>query len=202
MPAYFSIEFEFKYTDIYDDFVKDIYTTFIQNGFPFKSGFYHENKLTFDDIIIRNQELLRNKLKLGMDQHYLEGYEQILLRYNDEVDLRLFWNYEDKTVSFICIIPEYNVIQYSADEINKFLDLAMKVWKSHTVETVQACLEFDGGYTNSVDIIKGECPVIHPFCIIKKEHYNKISKKLDSNMYEVKDIDNGGVLIKKVGKNG
>lgn len=200
MPAYFSVEFSFKYEVLFPDFVRDIYTLFFNNGFSFKQSYFDDNNLSIDEIVVWNQKHLQNKFRLGYTQHYNEGYKQILLKHDGYEELRLFWMYFDKEIRLTWIVPEYDVLDedehyiFIPNKIEPLLDVSKKIWESMDVSIIQTCLELDGGAVRLSKIEKGATePSVNPFVIIDKEIIHKYFSATSS--MESCEIGRNGVVL-------
>ena len=58
MPAYFSIDFQYKKTDLCDTTVKDFFEKLLSCGLIYKSGFWNSENDSLDEILVWNQKKL------------------------------------------------------------------------------------------------------------------------------------------------
>ena len=105
MPAYFSVEINFKSNIIYPNLVRDVYSTFFTNGFNFKSGYWYGENNSLEEIVDWNQKLLEKGFELGYSQHVKHDYKQILLDTELFEEMRLFWMFSRKQISSLTEIP-------------------------------------------------------------------------------------------------
>lgn len=199
MPAYFSVEFSFKYEVLYPTFVMDIYNLFFKNGFSFMKSYFDNDNLSIDEIIEWNQRHLQNKFRLGYTQHYNKDYKQILLKHNGYEELRLFWTYFEKEIRLTWIVPESDVLDedghyfFISSKIAPLLEVSKKIWKSTDVSMIQTCLEFDGGAGSLSKLEKGKIkPSVNPFLITDKKMNHIYPIMLEKENYE---LGRSGVLL-------
>ena len=179
MPAYFSLSFQYKKSNLNENTVRDFYIALLECGLDFKSGYYETENDTFLDIILWNKKKLDENFELGYDEHCSHDYKQMLFNYNDFSEVRLFmFNIEDEdTFYFYLIIPEEDFILYEEEnEIHKIVrlkdrmklieDLAINMWEKECIECIQTGWECSDMEPSIEDIIKGYKPCIEPFCIV------------------------------------
>ena len=199
MPAYFSVEFSFEKSQLYPNFVEDIYASFFNNGFNFQSGYWEAEHDSLDKIIAWNQKLLEKEFKLGFRQHVKHDYKQILLNTRMYEHMRLFWMYVGKEIKLSLIIPEYDLItedsnyKFFEDKILPIIELSKSIWNTGLPQLIQSCLELDTGGISIKQLKEGEIPNINPFCILKSSAVDIIAGSL--NGMDSGYIENNGVLV-------
>lgn len=202
MPAYFSLTTVFNRKDIYPDFTNDFYNHLIKCGLKFKSGYYDDKKLSLREIISWNQRKLENNFHLGMNEHYSNGYKQILFNFCDFKEVRGYWDNNSPTddeFTFSIIFPEHNLVEdYSTTPItlNKKIkmiqDLAISIWEFEVVQSLQTSWELGDNIPVSLEYVKnGELPTIEPFAIIPKEYVTQ----LQSTTFTQTEVPKNGVLL-------
>ncbi|EFM08758.1 hypothetical protein PaecuDRAFT_4223 [Paenibacillus curdlanolyticus YK9] len=197
MPPYYSIHFSFPYSSYSPTFVEDIYTI-IFKYFPFKSGYWHAEHDSFEEIVKWNDRLLSKKFILGYDQHYTHDYKQLLLDSAMHHELRLFWMYgaNEITLHFITseddVLLAYPPLRFDLSKLQPFINLSVDLWTSQPASVVQTYLEL-GEPVRLRKLNKGAQPSIEPFCMMGRELFNKMKSSLPANY--VSKLHNRGVLV-------
>lgn len=197
MPAYFSVDFAFKYERLSPNFVDEIYDAFEKAGCGFKCGFWNAENCSEQEIIVWNQNLLEKKFVLGLDQHFKHDYKQILLKTNVFTHMRLFWMYNIDEIRLTLLVPECEIYDihntvFRKDEIQHILKISKKVWETKLPTIIQTCLELDSAIR--IKDIRKKKPNIRPFCILVKKHAERFLNKV-SKGFIVEEIEDGSVLI-------
>ena len=182
MPAYFSIDFQYKKTDLCDTTVKDFFEKLLSCGLIYKSGFWNSENDSLDEILVWNQKKLEANYQLGYRDHYSFGYKQMLFDFYDFSEVRLIINNrsDEESFSFYLIIPEDDFIEYDDTGTCKRLDYRMKIieefaccmWKIGDMCCIQSAWECSGCVANIIDIMAGTEPSIEPFAIVPDHTYH------------------------------
>ena len=181
MPAYFSIDFQYKKSDLRHTTVKDFFENLLVCGLIYKSGFWNSENNELNEILIWNQAKLEEDFHLGYTEHYSHGYKQMLFNFHEFSEVRLIINNfaESKTFSFYLIIPEEDFIEYDDTNKCKHLEHRMKIieelachmWEVGDMCCIQSAWECSDVVTSIIDIIKGTEPSIEPFAIVPENTY-------------------------------
>lgn len=196
MPAYFSMTLLFENSRLKPNFVYELYSQIISNGFTFKSGYWFHKNAKLNEITEWNQKLLDSGFQLGFTQHVRNDYMQILFKTEHYSELRGFWTYSGEGIAFNLIIPEHDILNCEGGDV--FIDtkihpmkqLALMLWKSNCIDAIQTNVELDEGYYHLKDIKSGKNISVNPFAIINQNVFNCFSNDYfkDKNILE---IDNG-----------
>lgn len=151
MPAYFDLEFQYKKSDINSSTVKDFFSSLTGCGLVYKCGYWHSENDSLEEILTWNQAKIQSNFELGYDEHFSNGYKQMLFEFNDFSEVRLFINNESDcdSFSFHLIIPEDDFLDYSADDevirltdrMNIIKDLAVRMWQAGGMSCIQTSWE-------------------------------------------------------------
>ena len=204
MPAYFSMTIHFEHKRIEPDFVREIYSQIMSNGFGFKSGFWFHRDANLDEIIKWNQKLLEKGFKLGFTQHVKHDYMQILFLTNHYSELRGYWHYSDKEVTFSLIVPEGDILNceggsfFLKDKVMPLKKLAIKLWEQGMVDAIQTNVELEDGSYALSDILSGKDISANPYAILSEKAYKKFSTDYFKQM-KLNKIKNNGVIIETDG---
>ncbi|TDF93828.1 hypothetical protein [Paenibacillus piri] len=200
MPPYFSVHYSFPYSSFTQDFVDEIYNT-IFSYFPFKSGYWMSENNTLEEIISWNTSLLSKKFNLGFDQHVKHDYKQILLDSDLYSHLRLFWMYQSNEIILHLIVPEDDIflddelLRYNSSKLLPLLSLAVKIWNSFGVNTIQTYHEL-GAPTSYKKLLNGQQPSTEPFSILLPEAFSRFEEVLNDK-FLVKKFIQGVLIIEK-----
>jgi len=202
MGPYFSMTLQFEHKRLKPTFVEELYSKIISCGFGFKSGFWFHGNAKLDEIIKWNQKLLEKGFKLGYKQYVKHDYMQIL--FNSEVysEFRGYWMYSENQITFNIIIPEFDIINYDTfidEKVFPVKQLALEIWKSNIVDSIQTSVEFDFGYASLSEISDGKDISVHPFAILKEDDYKRFSEDY-FNTYLITEVCNDGILVENNGK--
>lgn len=199
MPPYFSIELAFPYRSLTSSFVRDFYSTLFSK-YPYKSGFWNSEFNTIEEIIKWNQQLLENKFVLGFDEHVKNNYKQILLMSDTFSELRHFWSYSRNEIRGTILIPEFDVLvdedvwKFSGKCFDEIKDFCEWIWVKSSIETLQSCLEMDGGPINTDKIKAGIQPSTNPISIVDKKTFKNLKGIKESIVIETAE-KNGVMMI-------
>ena len=181
MPAYFSIDFQYKKSDLCSSTVEDFFDKLIFCGLSYKSGFWNSEKDSLEEILVWNQRKLEENFQLGYTEHYSHNYKQMLFDFHDFSEVRLIVTNSNisKSFSFYLIIPEDDFVEYDDMEKCKRLthkmelveELAFSMWKTGDMCCIQTAWECSDCVTDIFDIIKGTEPSVEPFAIIPENTY-------------------------------
>lgn len=201
MPTYFDVTLLFKKERLKSNFVKNLYYKIISCGFEFKSGFWFHEDANFNEIIEWNQNLLEQGFKLGFTQHVKHDYMQILFESQIYSQLRGFWTYSEKEISFSLIVPEYDIIKedenyiyFIKEKIDPLKKLAIHLWESNFVDAIYTSLELYGMHHSLYEVCNGIGISVTPFAIIGENNYKCFNKDYFIMNKKLK-IDNNGILI-------
>lgn len=206
MPEYFAMTIQRRRNQLTDDYVKLIYESIIESGYPFKSGYWFHEDATYDEIITWNQAKLEQGFQLGYSEHVSHDYMQILFNAPEYEEMRGYWMCNKTDISFNLIIPEYNILnsegRYTVLEhkIAPIREMAIRIWEEGLADVIQTSMEFDGGYYSTDKVLNGKNIITHPFAIIPREIIIRFG-----NDYFAEDeliaIGNDGILINEKAKN-
>lgn len=185
MPAYFSINFQYKKSEINTNLVKDFCDSLIQSGLKFQSGFWGFENDTLEDIVSWNQKKLESNFELGFTEHYSNDYKQILFDFYEfsETRVYIFNSSNSNTFGFNLIIPEEDFIEdieldgkyvtRNWDDRMKIIEkLLLEMWDREKLSCIQTSWECSDCVTEFSDIIKGVSPLIEPLAIVPKDILN------------------------------
>lgn len=205
MPAYFSLTFEmYKSKDAISAFCE----TLIHSGFVFKSGYWGFENDSFDDIIVWNQNKLDENFEIRFTEHHSHDYKQMLFDLFDFTEVRLFVmnNRKKRTFSFVLIVPEDDLLDYTEENEGKYSvrrntermeqlkSVSKKMWVGTDTLAIQTGWEESDIPPSAGEIAEGIKPQIEPFCIINSSSF----EKEPALVYEY--IERGGVLIEDITK--
>lgn len=205
MPTYFEVNFQYsKKENAGKPIVENFYTSLIQCGLSFQSGYAEAEKDSLENIIQRNQKKLDENFHLGFTEHRSHDYKQVLFDFCGFSQVRVFiLNIkESDSVFFILIIPEADFVTFEkTDGAGRIIDLrdrmriienlAVRMWETGTMNSIQTGWE-DSAFSAQFDkIVQGEQPNIEPFCIVPQNLMRNEWKCTSSKL-----IRRGGLLIK------
>lgn len=207
MPAYFAIDFAYRKSDIIDTTFKSFVQNLIRFGLLFKSGFWHAENDSFDDIINWNQQKLKSNFILGYKEHYSKDYKQILFNYEGFSEVRLFISLDASldSFSFELIVPEEDLYRYennkvckSKKKMNLLEELALNMWNAENISCIQTYWECSDVPPSPEEINHGAIPSSEPFSIVSenvyKECWNLVVKKTQRSGLLLKNDDNWNPL--------
>lgn len=194
----------FERKRIKPNFVKEVYSQIIANGFNFKSGYWFHKKANIDEIIEWNQKLLDNGFKLSYTQHVKHDYMQILFESKLYSELRGFWIYSDEEVTFNLIVPESDILNceggshFIRSKLDPLKKLATNLWDCKIVDVIQTSVELDEGYYPLSNVQKGDNISVNPFAILSESTFSIFPNNYFDNMSSYR-ISNSGVFIESDG---
>lgn len=175
MPAYFSLDTFFKPV-IYDGFVKDIYNKVIESGFDFVSGVNEAKDMTFDELCIYNEGLLRSRFQLRLDQLASEGYKQVYFQHKEFTSIRCFWIHCDEYIMFSLIVPEADIIKYDMreysfveDKIKLLISTATKLMNLKNSLVAQTSREISDG-SFELNEVENKNLSVDPFAYVNSDN--------------------------------
>lgn len=181
MPAYFSIDFQYKKSDLRSSTVKDFFEKLLSCGLLYKSGFWDSEMDSLEEMLVWNQRKLEDDFELGYTEHYSRDYKQMLFEFHDFSEVRLIVNNysENNSFSFCLIIPEDDFVEYDDMGNTKRLthrmklveEFACRIWKTGDVCCIQTAWECSDCVTNIFDIMNGMEPLVEPFAIVPEDVY-------------------------------
>ena len=201
MPAYFTMSIQRKAGKLADNYVEQVYSTIIEAGYPFKSGFWFHQDATFDEIVKWNQTKLKQGFRFAFTEHVSHDYMQILFSAPEYREMRGFWMYSEAGISFNLIIPEPDVLNCEGGDIvleNKIAPIramAIKIWGKELADVIQTSVELDYGYFSINEVLNGKNIIAHPFAIVQKDVVAKFNDTYFTHSKLV-CIENNGILIK------
>ncbi len=193
MPTYFSITFSFKHHRISNHFVSDLYQK-ISEVFPFKSGYWDAEDLSYDDLVNWNQAQLTG-------DHEDSDLKQVLFQSNHFSELRGIWYYTQDEIEFELIMPENEILRlenhliFVDSKMQPLRDLAISLWINEFVDAVQAHDESVEAHSLT-EIEAGLFLADQPFAIIEE----KLVDRFPDNFFEDKELiplNNNGALVLK-----
>ncbi len=201
MPAYFSIIFEIKKENLYDELYKDFIKILEREGFVFKSGFWGFEDTPLEDIIAWNSSKLKEDFEIGYYEHFSNDYKQICWDYCSFSEVRHFImnNKGSDTFTFEIIIPEDDFIQFHRGKVtydqnitDALIQLVRNIWEWEYIEDIQTMLELSDMPPSYEKLLAGAMPSVEPFAIIPKTLYNN---KMGED-YNISAIGRNGLLLK------
>lgn len=78
MPAYFSMTTQIRAERLTDSYVEQMYSSIMELGYSFKSGFWFHQDAAYEEIVDWNQKKLEQGFRLGYTEHGSHDYMQIL----------------------------------------------------------------------------------------------------------------------------
>jgi hypothetical protein len=177
---YFEVVFSYRYKSIHSNFVKDVYSTIFQNGFPYKKPYYAP-RFSLEDVISWNQKKLENKFILGGKQDWEKhDYKQILLEREGYEGLRLFWFYRnDEEIELVLITSESDVLddnnKFIPTKITPFIELSKKLWVETDVNIIEAWPEVNASRK--------------PFSLMNKNHLQRVQN------FKFEDLVKEGIIL-------
>lgn len=177
MPAYFSMNIQFRRKELYPGFVHDFYEHLDHAGLKFHSGYWEGKRDSYEQITTWNQERLEQDFVLGYSQHVKHDYRQIVYSDKRFTEIRGFWlnRYPERDCfCYEIIIPDEDVIpteekdtlRFDQDKIEYLLDIAKKIALFPSVEAIQTALELDV-VSSLTELEKENDPCTRPFAIVK-----------------------------------
>lgn len=181
MPAYFSVDFQYKKADICS--LSGIYSSLLDCGLKFKRGYYNAQNDSWDEIVAWNQSKFDDDFELGYTEHFSHDYRQMLFDYFDFSEVRFYVSNIQGEGVFSChlIIPEDDLIEYTESynvirqegKMKLLEEFAMNMWARGNIACVQTGWECSDCATPISEINKGAEPLIEPFAIIPKALYRE-----------------------------
>ena len=203
MPAYFTIDFQYKKSDIKDNTVRDFFGNLLTCGLVYKGGYWKSQNDTLNEILLWNQQKLEEDYVLGYKEHVGNGFKQMLFQFYSFSEVRLIINNSSShdSFSFYLIIPEDDFLEYGErkgtrqiirlqNKMDIIEKLALQMWKIGYMSCIQTSWECSGCATDIHDIAKGIEPLIEPFAIVSEELFKKGWK------CEFKKVDRNGIVLK------
>lgn len=205
MPAYFSLTFELNKSQ---NAISAFCESLIHSGLVFKSGYWGFENDSFDDIIKWNQKKLDENFQIRFTEHHSHDYKQMLFDYFDFSEVRLFVmnNRKKRTFSFVLIVPEDDLLNYTEENEGKYSvqrntermehlkSVAKKMWVGTAALAIQTGWEASDIPPSAGEIAKGIKPQIEPFCIINSFSFEK------DHVLVYEYIERSGVLIEDIAK--
>ena len=198
MPTYFSIVFEVKKENLYDELYKDFIKILEREGLVFKSGYWEAEDTPLENIIVWNSAKLKEDYEFGDDEYFSNDYKQICWDYCGFSEVRFFIdNTKGKdTFTFEIIIPEDDIfhrgkIAYHQDIMDELIRLVRNIWEWEYIEDIQTMLELSDIPPSLEKLSEGAMPSAEPFAIIPKALYNsKMSEE-----YDISTVGRNGLLL-------
>lgn len=207
MPAYYSLKFGVRDTNIEPGFVARVYEAVFAAGFPFAGvasrGCPPEMKL--DAIVDWNQQRLERKFVLGSKDHVSLDYRQILLAHPRFSHCRLYIHAQDS--QFVLLVPEAEIFEgYAGPTLESYADLvfvaervrpleklARQVWSCGLFAAIQTNGEL--GYSPAVrELDAGKAASVVPFAVLDDRSFT--SQRFDEASCTIERLPNGGHLIR------
>lgn len=202
MPAYFSVDFQYKKTEI--NSLSEIYTSLLDCGLKFKSGYYNAQNDSWDEIVAWNQSKFDDDFELGYAEHFSHDYRQMLFDYYDFSEVRFYISniHGEDVLSCHLIIPEDDLIEYTEsynvirqeDKMKLLEGFAMNMWTRGNIACIQTGWECSDCSIPINNIVKGAEPLIEPFAIVPKalyrEKWNCTEKGIDEKSFILYNEEN------------
>ncbi len=201
MPAYFTMTIQRKIGQLTDNYVEQVYSTIIEAGYPFKSGFWFHQDAAFDEIVAWNQTKLEQCLQLAFTEHVSQDYKQILFNAPEYNEMRGFWMCSEIDICFNLIIPESDILNCEGgdrvleNKIAPIRAMALKIWEKKLADVIQTSVESDGGYFSINEVLNGINVISHPFAIVPKNVVAKFNDYYFKN--KLISVGNNGILINR-----
>jgi len=217
---YYDIYVTFSKDSVSDGFVETIYDAIFRSGFQFKSGSnYHEN-MSLEDIIRVNQQKLMSGFELGIRQDSRHDYIQILLEPNLYRQVRVYWSNIENVIKLKILFPEdeillenkdykpievgdmtitnlteyYKDFKVRKDRISPIILVARNLWDTGLPGTIESDKGLYYGDEGMIRTDESGLLCIRPFCILKKQVYEKYRELLDPG-FIIEKISNDGILV-------
>ena len=171
MPAYFSINFEFKQTET-DALVRRFFAFLEKEGVHFLRGFWKGEGFSYEQIINANQNYLNGKSRND------GSFCQVQFRFMDFSEVRGYWDVDESSIRFNLIIPEddfLDITERKARRIEENMaaarDLCIRLWKMPAIVAIQTAWECSDVPPRFAEICDGVDPQAEPFSIVPLEVY-------------------------------
>lgn len=177
MPAYFSIEFQFRRSCLRPNLVWDFCSIMGAAGFPFLRGCYEAESMQLQEIAQYNQQKLEENFELGFTETRENDYKQAYFNRPDYHEVRGFWvNMPEASEFYFClIIPESDIVHcertcwyFQREKLEPVIRLAETMWDLMEIDAVQTGLELDDTVMLE-DLAKGEEPCAVPFAVVSNQ---------------------------------
>lgn len=201
MPAYFSMTIQIRAERLTDSYVEQMYSSIMELGYSFKSGFWFHENATYNEIVDWNQKKLEQGFRLGYTEHGSHDYMQILFDAKEYEVMRCFWRHMGDAVEFEVIVPEYEILNFEddctirQDMIEPLQEIGIHIWEKGLADAIQTSFEGDGGCYNLAHALNREKLMIHPFAIISADTATDFNNQC-FNGKVLSEIGNYGILIK------
>lgn len=182
MPGYFTVNFAYRKSETSAAAAESFVRALIDRGLSYKSGVWHSEKDSLEDIIVWNRRKLESNFSLGATEHYSNDYKQMLFNWEGFSEARLFINNEaeDEFFSFSLIVPEINLIDFrngewaaEPEKMKRLEELALGVWSRESLSCIQTSWEYSYGARAPEEIEQGAEPSSEPFSIIPGNLYRE-----------------------------
>lgn len=179
MPAYVSMNVQFRRKELYPLLVNDFYNVLGRAGLEFQAGCWEAKRDSYETIIAWNQKKLDEDFELGYSQHVRHDYKQILYHNKNFSEIRGFWlnRYPDaETFCYEIVVPETEILDsgdtlhFRDDKVDVLFEIAKQIVLFSPVKAIQTMMELDDP-ASLLEIEQGMPPSARPFAIVDKEVY-------------------------------
>ncbi len=192
MSGYFSITFSFKQSRITDGFISDLYQK-VTEVFPFESGYFDNEQLSYEAIVLWNQE------QLACEDE--PDFKQVLFQSNHYTQLRGILYHSEEGVEFELIVPRDDVIQlnkrlyFTDSQLEPLHKLAISLWNEVLVDAVQTHDDSSEAYSIK-EIEAGLFLTYQPFAIIDQTFVESFPEGFIDQENIIELENNGAFIIK------
>lgn len=200
MPAYFSMTIQMRAERLTDRYVEQLYSSIMELGYSFKSGFWFHENAAYAEIVDWNQKKLEQGFELGYTEDGSHDYMQILFNAKEFKEMRGFWMHMGDELAFELIVPEYDVFDFTDggiinwDKMESLQKIGIHIWEKGLADAIQTSFECGEGCNLSF-VLNRKKMAIDSFAIISADTAAGFHDKFFEGK-TLSKIGNDGVLIK------